>query len=50
MEYTNATDGHSVYPILSSDGRFVVFVSEATDLGGNVAGQGTIILVAGPLR
>lgn len=47
---TNATDGHSVYPVLSGDGRFVVFVSEATDFGGNGAGQGANIFVAGPLR
>ncbi len=47
---TNGTDGHSVYPVLSGDGRFVVFVSEATDFGGNGAGQGANIFVAGPLK
>ena len=47
---TNASDGHSVYPVLSDDGKFVVFVSEATDFGGNGAGQGANLFVAGPLR
>lgn len=47
---TNASDGHSVYPVLSGDGKYVVFVSEATDFGGNGAGNGANLFVAGPLR